>query len=430
MIIQTLSNLKTYFKDYNLIYPILLSFCFGSFAVNLSMLICTLIFIVKFRFIKIYIKQFKLIFYIAVIFWIILFISTILNNFYDIKNIYKSFAYLRFIFLPFVIIYFLERVDKKKFIIFFNFIILFLIFDIFFQFYFKFDLFGYKLAELGNPRMDRISGFFGNELIAGTYLSLFGFTAFFLLREFKLFNNNIFLFSYLILLITSIIITGDRIGILFILGIVLFNVVFNSYLRKFFVISFLIFVITSTILIKNSDKLSYRYIGNIKSIIKLDKLSNTKYENLIKSPWISHYLVSWEMIKDRPLLGFGNKGFRKYCNQYAEKENKSSYKHKCTTHPHNTYFEILVETGIFGLSFFILFNFLIFIKILKSNKEILLLVYSVIFTILNPLRPSGSFLSTWTGGIFWMIIGILLYYLYIDQINKKRYLKKLSSQEY
>ena len=98
---------------------------------------------------------------------------------------------------------------------------------------------------------------------------------------------------------------------------------------------------------------------------------------------------------------------------------KSSYKHKCTTHPHNTYFEILVETGIFGLFFFsFFFNFLIFIKILKSNKEILLLVYSVIFTILNPLRPSGSFLSTWTGGIFWMIIGILLYYLYIDQINK------------
>ena len=424
MIIQAFLNLKTCFKDYNLIYLILLSFCLGSFVVNLSMLICMLVFFLKFKFIKIYINQFKLIFYSAILFWIILLISTILNNFYDIKNIFKSFAYLRFILFPFVLIYLLERVNKKKFILFFNLIILFLIFDIFFQFYFKFDLFGFKLEELGNPRMDRISGFFGIELIAGTYLSLFGFTAFFLLRELRLFNSDIFFFSYLILLITSIIITGDRVGILLILGIFLFNIFFNSYHRRFCIIFFIIFAFTSTILIKSSNKLSYRYIDNLNSIMGINTFTEIKYKNLIKSPWISHYLVSWEMIKDRPLLGFGNKGFRKYCDQYLDKEKKSSYKHKCTTHPHNTYFEILVETGFFGLFFFILFNFLIFIKIFKSNKEIVLLIYSVVFTILNPLRPSGSFLTTWSGGIFWMIVGILLYYLYVSQINQKHYIKK------
>jgi len=419
MNIQTLSNLKKYFKDYSLIYFILLSFCLGSFFVNLSMLICVLIFFVKFKSIKIYINQFTLIFYLAICFWFILLISTILNNLYDIKNILKSFAYLRFILFPFVIIYLLERVDTKKFIIFFNFIILFLIFDIFFQFYFEFDLFGYKLEELGNPRMDRISGFFGKELIAGTYLSLFGFTALFLCRELKLFNSNLLFLSYLILLITTIIITGDRVGILFILGIALFNIAINRYLRKFFIVFFLFFAITGIILIKSSEKLSYRYIGNINSIIETNTFSEAKYENLINSPWISHYLVSWEMIKDKPFLGFGNKGFRKYCDNYLYKENKSSYKNKCTSHPHNTYFEILVETGFFGLFFFILFNFLIFVKVLKLNKEIVILIYSVIFTILNPFRPSGSFLTTWSGGLFWMIIGILLYYLYINQINEK-----------
>jgi len=419
MNIQTLSNLKKYFKDYSLIYFILLSFCLGSFFVNLSMLICVLIFFVKFKSIKIYINQFTLIFYLAICFWFILFISTILNNLYDIKNILKSFAYLRFILFPFVIIYLLERVDTKKFIIFFNFIILFLIFDIFFQFYFEFDLFGYKLEELGNPRMDRISGFFGKELIAGTYLSLFGFTALFLCRELKLFNSNSLFLSYLILLITTIIITGDRVGILFILGIALFNIAINRYLRKFFIVFFLFFAIIGIILIKSSEKLSYRYIGNINSIIKTNTFSEAKFENLINSPWISHYLVSWEMIKDKPFLGFGNKGFRKYCDNYLYKENKSSYKYKCTSHPHNTYFEILVETGFFGLFFFILFNFLIFVKVLKLNKEIVILIYSVIFTILNPFRPSGSFLTTWSGGLFWMIIGILLYYLYINQINEK-----------
>ena len=111
MNIQTLSNLKKYFKDYSLIYFILLSFCLGSFFVNLSMLICVLIFFVKFKSIKIYINQFTLIFYLAICFWFILLISTILNNLYDIKNILKSFAYLRFILFPFVIIYLLEMLD-------------------------------------------------------------------------------------------------------------------------------------------------------------------------------------------------------------------------------------------------------------------------------------------------------------------------------
>ena len=114
----------------------------------------------------------------------------------------------------------------------------FLIFDILFQFHFKVDIFGYKLENLGNPRMDRISGFFGDELVAGTYLSLFGFTALFLLKELKQFQNKLFLFLYLILILSAIIITGDRIGILFILGILLFNAIFNKKLRKFFVIFF------------------------------------------------------------------------------------------------------------------------------------------------------------------------------------------------
>ena len=414
------SDIKKFIKDYNFIYFLLLSFCLGSFFINLSTAICLIIFVIRFNTIKTYICDFKILFYLLIVFWIIFFTSTIINSLDDIKVILKSFAYLRFIILPFVIIYMMDRIDRKKFIIFLNLIIIFLILDVFFQFYFNVDFFGYRLEELGNPRMDRISGFFGYELIAGTYLSLFGFTALFLLKEINIFNEKKYLyFIYFIFLISAILVTGDRVGVLFIFGIILFNLLFNNNLRKYFLLFLLIFAILGTAVIKNNEKLYERYIDKFAPVKNTKIFTNPSFDGIINSPWVSHYLVSWIMIKEKPLLGFGNRGFRKYCGEFIDKEQISTYKRKCTTHPHNTYFEILVETGLIGFIVFIFFNLSIFIKVLKISNQNVFLIYSVIFTILNPLRPSGSFFTTWTGGIFWVILGILLYYMF-RQLNPSK----------
>ena len=413
-------DMRKIIKDYNFIYFLLLSFCLGSFFINLSTAICLIIFAIRFNTIKTYIHEFKILFYLLITFWIIFFTSTIINSPDDIKVILKSFAYFRFIILPFVIIYMMDRIDRKKFIIFLNLIIIFLILDIFFQMYFKVDFFGYRLEELENTLMDRISGFFGHELIAGTYLSLFGFLALFLLKEVRIFNEKKYLYLiYFIFLISAILVTGDRVGVLFIFGIILFNLLFNNNLRKYFLLFFLIFIFLGTAIIKNNEKLSDRYIDNFAPVKNTKIFTNPSFDEIINSPWVSHYLVSWIMIKEKPLLGFGNRGFRKYCGEFIGKEQISNYKGKCTTHPHNTYFEILVETGLIGFIIFVFFNLSIFIKVLKISNQNVFLIYSVIFTILNPLRPSGSFFTTWNGGIFWVILGILLYYVF-RQLNPSK----------
>jgi len=424
---STIIKKYNFFKDYNFIYLIFLSFCLGSFFINLSTFVCLIIFVIRYKIIKIYINQFKFLFNSLLFFWIIFLISTIINDPSNINLIFKSFAYVRFIILSFVIIYMMNKIDKKKFIIFINLIIITLILDIFFQFYFKIDFFGYRLEELGNPNMDRISGFFGNELIAGTYLSLFGFLTLFLTKAFNFFvKNNYVFFIYLILLISAAIITGDRVVILLIFGIIFFNFIFNYHMRKYFLIIFLIFGLIGTIIIKNVDKLSDRYIDNFDPVIETKISTSSSLKGIINSPWVSHYLVSWEMIKEKPFLGFGNRGFRTYCNQYIDREKLSSYKKKCTSHPHNTYFEILVETGTIGLVIFILINLNILIKVLKKKDQTIYLVYSIIFTILNPLRPSGSFFTTWNSGIFWTILGILLYFI----IYNKNYIKNQSDNRH
>ena len=407
-----ISEKYNFFKDYNIIFFVFFSFCLGNAFINLATLVCFIVFIIKYKEVQIYINQLNYLFYFLLLFWFTLIISTLINDHKDFELILKSISYIRFIVLPFVIAYMITKVNKKKFILFINLLIILLIFDIFFQFIFKFDILGYHLKDLGNARQDRISGFFGDELVAGSYLSLFGFLSLFLISETNFFKNKKYLyFIYLSILISAIIITGDRVSIILIFGIFLFNLVFNKMLRKYFLFLFFIFFFISALLIKNSEKLSYRYIDNIYAIAKIDNINKLSIVNFLNTPWVSHYLVSIEMIKENPVLGFGNKGFRKYCPEHIHKEKLSSYKHKCTNHPHNTYFEITVETGFLGLLVFIIFNFIIFFKVLKNKNSLILLIYSIIFTILNPFRPSGSFLSTWTGGSYWLIIGVLFYFL-------------------
>ncbi|MFL2892685.1 MAG: O-antigen ligase family protein [Candidatus Pelagibacter sp.] len=415
----TIPEKYNFFKDYNIIFILFFSFCLGNIFINLATLICFVIFIIKFKEIKIYINQLNNLFYLFLLFWFILVLSTIINDHKNFNSIFKSVSYLRFIILPFVIVYMIAKVDKKKFVIFINFLIILLIFDVFFQFYFKFDIFGYNLKDLGNPRQDRIGGFFGDEFVAGGYLSLFGFLSLFLVSETKIFEEKKYLYIiYLSALLTAIIITGDRVSIILIFGIFLFNLIFNTNLRKYFLASLLLFSFLGVLVIQSSNKLSYRYIDNINDIAEINIFKEPSTIGFLNTPWISHYLVSIEMIKEKPILGFGNKGFRKFCPEYYHKEKLSKYKHKCANHPHNTYFEIAIDTGILGLVIFIIFNLVIFFKVLKNKNTLTLLIYSIIFTIINPIRPSGSFFSTWSAATYWVIIGVLLYFL-IKNYSKK-----------
>ena len=76
------------------------------------------------------------------------------------------------------------------------------------------------------------------------------------------------------------------------------------------------------------------------------------------------YTAAYKIFLDNKLLGVGVKNFRIVCNdpRYFVKERNA-----CSTHPHNTYIQILSETGIIGFTF-LLFAFFYFSKyIFKQN---------------------------------------------------------------
>ena len=66
---------------------------------------------------------------------------------------------------------------------------------------------------------------------------------------------------------------------------------------------------------------------------------------LFSKTYEGHYLISYNMFKEKPITGHGAKMFRVYC----QKEENFVANNACTTHPHNFYAQMLAETGIVGL---------------------------------------------------------------------------------
>jgi O-antigen ligase len=129
----------------------------------------------------------------------------------------------------------------------------------------------------------------------------------------------------------------------------------------------------------------------------------------------AHLYAARKMFEKFPFFGVGSKNFRVECYK-GEYENKS-YKRtaeRCSTHPHQIYYELFSEFGLIGaftilsVIFFILFES---IKIYMKNKNLIHLASILfIFSQFLPLIPSGSFFSAWGATIFWLNFSILIFY--------------------
>ena len=136
----------------------------------------------------------------------------------------------------------------------------------------------------------------------------------------------------------------------------------------------------------------------------------------------NHYKSAFLMFKENKFLGIGPKLFRKNCS----KEEFLISNESCSTHPHNTYVQLLAEVGFIGfLQVFTIFLLLIYISVkhifLKINKNILLLtdfeisILSCILITLWPFIPTGNFFGNWINVVYYLPVGFLLFFF-----NKKK----------
>ena len=348
---------------------------------------------------------------------------------------YSSIFHFRFVLFAISIYLFFTFYEKSElnqffFIILFFLIVLLLLLDSGFQFFVGKNIFGQKINEHGY----RISSFFGENLILGSFLMrLLPIILWYLFyMKIEINSKKIVSILFFALYFFVIYISGERTSFILSLFIILSIIIFVPKLRYIFVRSSLVFIIFAILLpslnIGKEDithrmfKKTYNQLfekdkingeKNLFKDQKFDFIKKLKNMNIFSPEHEGHYLIAIDLFKKNSMFGVGPKGFRHYCRSVDYDPPKGI----CSTHPHNTLVQILSELGIIGLIFYLIFIFFIlktFFKNIKkdnsSNEINGLLVISIGLLInLFPFSPSGNFFNNWISSFIYFNVGLFLF---------------------
>ena len=378
----------------------------GNFIINLYIFLFSISFLINFKENKII---FNNIFFYLIFFF---FISLLINVFF---SLHPENSFPRAIKVLFVILFifeirrliqryeanYLRNVYKSWFLIF-----LIISFDIIFELSFGHNLIGNK-----SYMSSRVASFFGDELVVGAFYH--GFVLFFLsyltLRQSK---NYILILSIILVLLLSFLI-GERSNFIkLFISVTIFTalVIQLNYKLKLFTAS-MIFMLLAVALNYSSSQYKDRFYSEVKDIMSLDGYSTF----IKKSQYGAHRDAAVKIFRENLFFGVGLKNFRNESGKKKYENNEfSKTKTRQSTHPHQIHHEFLSETGLFGYFSFLIFLFSSVYLSLKSylkSKNIYQLS-SIIFIITSvlPILPSGSFLSTYSSGIFWLNFAIMISY--------------------
>ena len=419
---------------FNLLLSLMpLSFIAGNMIININTILIILSTLILFRG-DIFKTKFFLIDKIIFIFFGFVIFTALFNDVFYLNKLSWGTAYattLRSVlFLKYLLLYisikFLIEKDYINFKLFFiscSLASLFVCFDIIYQFSFGKDIFGYEAI----PGFRKLGGPFGDELIAGGYIQRFSIFSFFLIPLFyKNFSPKILKFLIpilLIIILISLILSGNRMPLLLFILLVSLIVIFNKQTRKYFIsfasILLIIFSLAFTFnqKVKNNFNSFYGQISNMAKILINKDFDNNSSQYLKE---FASFYDTWLLNK---YIGGGIKSFRYYCHVRPNIDKNSKF--VCNMHPHNYYLEILTETGLIG--FFIISIIFILIlyktfykKYFDSNSSLTYNNISVPFIFLFfveifPLKSTGSFFTTGNATYIFLIMAILVGFAYKEK---------------
>ena len=356
------------------------------------------------------------------LFYLIAVISSLLSE-HKIHSLQSSFFLIRIILLYYIFKHYFEFDGKKIIDLTFKVLtvtLIILMFDVFFQFFFKFSFFGTP-PQAGN----RMNMHFRDEAIVGAYLSkILPIYIFIWVAKFK--DSSLKLnvsFSIIIFLaIISTFLTNERAAIFFLIGFC-FMIVFFLNIRNLNKLLILASLIVSVIVILISvpsvkDRIidqtimeitgqNDRYFNKVVNEPLKKKVSDKtiqyfkeKKKNnifIFSSAHDAHIRTALNIFVNEFFLGVGPNNFRNFCTEekygiYAERG--------CNTHPHHILSQVLSEVGIIGFIFyFILFIYMVkvllhqlFYKNLNYNQ---IFIFCFYLLLISPIMPSGNIFSNW-----------------------------------
>jgi len=356
-------------------------------------------------------------FYYFFIFYLYFLIRTFFYSleFEDFRTI---LFYIRFGLFFLAINYFLIKVNfSKNYLFAILFIFIFLIVDSTIQYYHGYNIIGIE------GHNGRATSLFGESLRLGSYLLRFFpfILIIILLSNVNLIKNKFYLSIFFAFYIHTVFLTGERTSLLLLL--LMFSLIFlllNKF-RKILAYSLFFFIIIVFFSNYFSEKKSYDRIFNatINQVVKKSENNQDISLRFFSEQHQGHYIVAWRMFLDNPLFGQGVNSFRKLCSLEKFKKDDGL----CTTHPHNSYLQLLSETGLLGFLFIFLIFFMIskffFIRIFFARKKKLdLTKYQsikyisllAIFINLWPLSPNGNFFNNWLSSMYYYPIGFYLFF--------------------
>ena len=334
-----------------------------------------------------------------------------------------SLTYIRVILFIFFIDFILKKnieIPKFLYLLFFITISLMTI-DSMFQFIFNINILG-NIVEPGS----RISSFFGDELIMGSYVSRF--LPFMIGISYLVSSKNLIKFNKILIILSFILIilSAERVAFIYFCIFCFFYFLVNKK-------EFLNFFIMAAIFI--SLNIFYNSVF-FDRIFKHTIFQLNQANSFLSYRHILHLKTAFDMFEDKKIIGHGLKSFRsvclnqKYTSKIIEKTQKdkeiilkkfegnkekidtmlrpiNTYDNGCNTHPHNIYFEFLAELGIIG--FILYFSMFVYfcIRFYKSALNLLILkikkniYYSEFFILIGiclsmmPMIPSGSYFNNW-----------------------------------